>query len=88
MAIATGPLPGSGETANTPPVFAEDNTTRSFAETVGDTTVQTPADISAVVTATDPDNDTLSYTLEGTDKDKFTIDSGTGQIQTKVGEFL
>ena len=57
--------PGSGETANTPPVFAEDNTTRSFAETVGDTTVQTPADIGAVVTATDPDNDTLSYTLGG-----------------------
>ena len=77
---------GSGNTANSPPTFTNASTTRSFAETVGDTTVQTPADIGAVVTATDPDNDTLSYTLEGTDKDKFTIDSGTGQIQTKVGE--
>ena len=78
--------PGSGETANTPPEFSDDSTVRSFEETVGDTTVQAPADIGAVITATDPDNDTLEYTLEGTDADKFTIEPSTGQIQTKVGE--
>ncbi len=78
--------PGSGDTANTPPVFLDDSTVRGFAETVGDATVATAADIGAVVTATDPDNDTLTYTLEGTDADKFTIEPSTGQIQTKVGE--
>ena len=78
--------PGNGETANTPPEFSDDSTVRSFEETVGDTTVQAPADIGAVITATDPDNDTLEYTLEGTDAGKFTIDSGTGQVRTQVGE--
>ena len=78
--------PGSGETANTPPVFADDSTTRSFAETLGDTSVQTAADIGAVVTATDPDDDLLTYSLEGTDAGKFAIDSVTGQIRTQVGE--
>ena len=44
------------------------------------------SDIGAVVTATDADGDTLEYTLEGTGSSKFTIDSATGQIKTKVGE--
>ena len=78
--------PGSGETANTPPVFADVSTTRSFAETLGDTSVLTAVDIGAVVTATDLDDDTLTYTLEGTDAGKFTIVPSSGQIQTKVGE--
>ena len=38
------------------------------------------------VTATDEDSDTLTYSLEGTDKDSFTIVSGTGQIQTKASQ--
>ena len=79
-------LPGSGRTVHNPPVFADDNTTRSFFETAGDATVQTAADIGAAVTVTDPDNDALTYTLDGTDKDKFTIVQASGQIQTKVGE--
>ena len=78
--------PGSGETTNTPPAFANDGTVRSFAETVGDETVQTAADIGVPVTATDPDNDTLTYTLEGTDAASFTIVPETGQLTTKVGE--
>ena len=53
---------------------------------MGDASVQTAANIGAVVTATDPDNDTLSYTLEGTDAGKFTIVSSSGQIRTQVGE--
>ena len=66
-------------------MFADDNTTRSFFETAGDATVQTAADIGAAVTVTDPDNDTLTYTLEDA-SGKFTIVSTSGQIQTKVGE--
>ncbi len=77
---------GSTRTTNTAPAFPGTSTTRSFAETIGDTTVSTAADIGAVVTATDGDNDTLTYSLEGTDAGKFTIISTSGQIQTKVGE--
>ena len=78
--------PGSGETVNTPPVFANDSTVRFFAETVGEATVQTAADIDTPVTATDADDDMLAYSLEGTDADQFTIVSTSGQLRTKVGE--
>ena len=78
--------PGSGSTANNAPQFSSSSTTRTLAETVGDATVQTAANIGAAVTATDDDGNTLEYTLEGTGKDKFTIVSSSGQIQTKVGE--
>ena len=37
------------------------------------------------VTATDDDDDTLTYSLEGTDAASFAIDSGTGEIKTKSG---
>ena len=41
--------------------------------------------VGAPVTATDPDpSDTVSYSLEGTDRASFAIDSGTGQITTRV----
>ena len=72
--------------ANNAPVFATDTTSRSFTETVGDAAVSTAGDVGAVVTATDADSDTLTYSLEGTDVAKFGIISGSGQIQTKVGE--
>ena len=72
---------------NAAPTFDEDATaTRSFAETVGDAAVATASDIGAGVTATDVDNDTLTYSLEGTDASKFTVVSTSGQIRTKVGE--
>ena len=79
-------VPGSGRTANSPPVFADNSTTRSIAETVGDATVSTAANIGAAVTATDAEDATLTYTLDGTDKNKFEIGSNSGQIMTKVGE--
>ena len=75
-----------GNLSNSTPGFANDSETRSFDETIGDAAVSTASDIGAVVTATDADGDTLEYTLEGTDSSKFTIDSATGQIKTKVGE--
>ena len=41
--------------------------------------------IGAPVTAIDPDNDTLTYTLGGTDSNFFDIDTSSGQLRTKVG---
>ena len=75
-----------GNLSNNSPGFANASETRSFDETIGDAAVSTASDIGAVVTATDPDSDTLTYTLEGADSSKFTIDPATGQIKTKVGE--
>ena len=39
-------------------------------------------DIGAPVTATDANDDTLAYTLGGTDAASFAIDSDTGQLMT------
>ena len=80
---------GTGRTnvqGNRMPEFTEGTSAmRSFTETVGDATVQSAGNVGAVVTATDADNNMLTYTLEGADKDEFTIDS-SGQIRTKVGK--
>ena len=68
---------GSRTTSNNPPTFDGTVTTREVPEnSAADTEVSDP------VTATDDDDDTLTYTLEGTDAASFTIDSGTGQIKT------
>ena len=64
---------------NRPPVFAADSTTRSIGETT-----KAGVKIGAPVTATDPDKDTLTYSLEGTDAAAFSIDSKTGQLKTKA----
>ena len=66
--------------ANNAPVFSPTTATREVAE---NSAVGTS--VGAVVTATDADNDTLTYSLEGTDAASFEIDSGTGQIKTKSG---
>ena len=60
------------------PVFTEGaSTTRSVAEnTASGTNIGTP------VAATDADNDTLSYSLGGTDAASFSIVSTSGQLQT------
>ena len=42
------------------------------------------ADIGAVVTATDPNEDNLTYTLGGTDGASFSIVAASGQLQTKA----
>ena len=82
---------GTGQTNaedNAAPTFDEGgSTTRTFNETIGDSTVGTAADIGTPVSATDPDTgDTLEYRLEGTDRTKFGINATSGQIRTKVGE--
>ena len=94
---AEGPLtseayPSSGTitpvTANNLPVFTDGTSqTRTLAETVGNATVSAAANIGAAVAATDDDSaDTLAYALDGADKDKFTFDTASGRIKTKVGE--
>ena len=65
---------------NNPPVFAENNTTRTIPE-------NTPAGvhIGEAVSAEDTDSDdTLTYTLSGTDAAAFSIDQTTGQLKTKA----
>ena len=73
-------------TPNTAPAFADGAaTTRSFAETEGEETVTAAGDIGNAVSATDSEDDTLTYTLAGQDQGKYTIESSTGQLRTKVG---
>ena len=72
--------PGSGRTNNTAPTTASATATRSLPE-------NTPPGeaVGAPVTATDPDGDTLTYTLGGTDAGSFDIDAQAGQIRTRAG---
>ncbi len=65
---------------NEPPEFSVETASRTIAENT-----TTGVAIGDPVTATDPDNDTPAYTLEGADLDSFDIDSASGQIQTKPG---
>ena len=76
---AAAPLPAPPPATNNAPIFTEGvSTTRSVAE-------NTPAgqNIGSAVSAMDADNDTLIYTLGGTDAAAFSIDKTTGQLRTK-----
>ena len=65
---------------NEAPTFTEgDATTRSVAENTAAGT-----NIGTAVSATDPDGDTLTYSLSGTDAASFSIATSTGQIKTKA----
>ncbi len=74
-----GAWSGSGnantQDKNVNPTFPADSASRSVAENSTDGT-----DVGAAVTATDTEGDTLTYSLTGTDADKFDIDSSTAQI--------
>ena len=62
------------------PVFTDgENTTRAIAENTA-----TDADIEDPVEATDQENDTLTYSLGGTDAASFSIVSTSGQLQTNA----
>ncbi len=71
---------GITQKANTAPSFQSESATREVAENSA-----AGVDVGGPVTATDTDDDTLTYTLEGTDAASFTIDASTGQIQTETG---
>ena len=64
---------------NEAPVFPSATATRTIPE-------NTPAGvhIGAPVAATDPDNDTLTYSLGGDDAASFDIDTSSGQLRTKA----
>ena len=63
---------------NEAPVFDDgENTTRAISENVG-----ADINIGPVVAAKDPDGDTLTYSLGGTDAPSFRIGSTTGQLKT------
>ena len=65
---------------NEAPSFATNTATRSIAENTA-----AGADIGVAVVATDPDaDDTLTYTLGGTDVDSFSIVNTSGQLRTHV----
>ncbi len=67
--------------ANQAPVFDDGSeTTRSIAE-------NSPAgtDVGAAITATDPEGDTVTYALLGTDASAFAIDEDSGQLTTVEG---
>ena len=80
-----GPWSDSGEAntqdKNVHAEFPNTSATRSVAENtaVGD-------NVGAAVTATDTENHTLYYSLNGTDKDEFNIGLNTGQITVKTGK--
>ena len=65
---------------NNAPVFTDgSSTTRSVSEDA-----ETGVDIGTPITATDADNDTLTYRLSGQDASTFGIDTGTGQLKTSA----
>ncbi len=64
--------------ANRPPVFSS----ATASETVDENTAS-GEDIGSPYTATDPDGDTLTYSLGGTHGGSFSVDSSSGQLQTK-----
>ena len=73
-----------GAASDVPPEFTEgDSATRSVSEnaTAG-------AAVGDPVAATDADNATLTYTLEGNDAGSFVIDAGTGQLTVGDGTTL
>ena len=66
-------------TTNIAPVFTEGvSTTRTIAENTA-----ASINIGAPIAATDANNDTLTYTLTGTDAISFSIVSISGQLQTR-----
>ena len=67
---------------NNPPAFSANTAARSVAENTA-----AGQNVGAVLTATDADSDTLTYTLEGTDAAFFDLvtTSGSAQIRTKTG---
>ena len=69
---------------NEPPEFPSDETeVRNVVEnsSPGD-------DVGVPVKAEDPEGDTLTHSLDGTDKASFSIDATTGQIKVGVGVTL
>ena len=67
------------EAVNEPPVFPGEADDRTIAENTA-----AGEDIGAPVAATDDDNDTLTYSLDGDDAGSFAIVRESGQLRTKA----
>ena len=65
--------------SNNAPTFSDSSTTRTIAENTG-----SGVNIGSVVSATDADDDTLTYSLDGTDAAAFNIDSTSGRLRTSA----
>ena len=65
---------------NSAPVFGSSTVAYSMDENTA-----AGQNVGAALTATDTDNDTLTYSLEGTDAESFDIVAASGQIKTKTG---
>ena len=82
---------GTGSPGNEAPVFEDpDNRGTPLATTSRSVAENTAAggEVGAAVTATDADNDDLSYSLAGTDATRFAIDATSGQITVAAGTVL
>ncbi|MYI90053.1 MAG: hypothetical protein F4082_07215, partial [Gammaproteobacteria bacterium] len=76
---ATGTI--NDDDANNMPTFVDgETTTRVVAHNTA-----AGENVGAPVVASDPESDTLTYSLSGDDAASFTIDSGTGQIMVAEG---
>ena len=64
---------------NSAPTFTTGSTTRTIAENTA-----AGRNIGSPVAATDAQNDTLTYTLGGTDANAFSVERTTGQLRTKA----
>ena len=72
---------------NDAPEFTEgDTAARSLVELIGAATETTARDVGDPVTATDPDSETLTYALTGTDASAFAVVAAGGQLRTKIGQ--
>ena len=82
-------LPFCAVSLNTAPVFS-DSEGNPITEAVRSVVENTAAgeNVGAPVTAMDADNDTLTYSLGGTDMASFDIDPATGQIMVGAGTML
>ena len=70
----------SDSTPNRPAEFSDgDTTNRSVVQTA-----ESGTNVGRPVAASDPDGDSLTYTLGGTDGESFDIDTTTGQLKTKA----
>ena len=67
----------TGAGSNGAPTFDDTTATREVAENTA-----SGQPVGAEVEADDPDDDPLTYTLEGPDAASFDIDAGTGQLRT------
>ena len=80
QAVSTNRVGLAPVAPNEPPVFPSNTAARD----VDENTVAGSVNIGEPVTATDPDNDTLTYSLDVPSRATFNIVATTGQLQTKA----